>query len=79
MITIKALKKKRQLRWKDDFLVAMLSHSTVLEWEKAVFFIVVIWGFLDSHAQRETHLWDSRATGIRSKHSDQGDCQESKT
>lgn len=35
--------------------------------------------FLVIHPQQETHLWDSRATGIGSKHSDQGDCQESKT
>lgn len=26
------------MRWKDNFLVAMLSHGTVLEWEKAVIF-----------------------------------------
>lgn len=59
----------------------LLCYLIVQFWngKRQQFFVVVAWGFLDIHAQRETHLWDSRATGIRSKHSDQGDCQESKT
>lgn len=34
------------MRWKDNLLVPMLSHSTVLEWEKAAnYLFFVLFGF----------------------------------
>lgn len=69
---------------KADEMERQFSCCYVISWYssgmgKGSNFFLIGWVFLDIHARRETHLWDSRATGIRSKHSDQGDCQESKT